>query len=113
MVFRVLAVLNEFESDVAGERTKAALDYRRSKGLKTGGRVPYGYTVDENMRLHKDSREQKIVRHIKQMHNSGKRYSEIPRHLNEKGIATKCGGQWFIQSVKNIVCRPDSFYSQV
>ena len=113
MVFRVLAVLNEFESDVAGERTKAALDYRRSKGLKTGGRIPYGYTVDKNMRLHKQTNEQKVISQIKQMHRDGKRYATIAKHLNEKNIVTKYGGRWFIQSVKNVVCRDESFYSQV
>lgn len=103
MVFRVLAVLNEFESDVAGERTKAALDYRRSKGLKTGGRIPFGFDVDKNLKLILNDAEQNVIRKISIMRRKGKRYAEIARTLNEKGIKTKYGKQWQIQTVKNVL----------
>ncbi len=42
MIFRMLAVMAEFERDLVSERTKSALDYKRSNGKKLGGRVPFG-----------------------------------------------------------------------
>ena len=45
MVFRLLAVLNEFERDQISDRTRFALAHKRDKGEKTGGDVPFGYRV--------------------------------------------------------------------
>src|SRR6266849_5970072 len=42
MVFRMLAVLAEFERDQVSERTTMALAFKKSQGKKLGGRVPYG-----------------------------------------------------------------------
>lgn len=105
MIFRVLAVLNEFESDLGSERTKVALDYRRSQGLKTGGHIPYGYYVDEDLRLHPLQAEQQVINQIKAFRQDGKSYAFIVRYLNENNVSTKTGGKWHIQTVKNILNR--------
>lgn len=103
MVFRILAVLNEFESDLGGERTKAALDHRKAQGFKTGGFIPYGFRVDEEKRLIRDPKEQGVIRKIKQLRGAGERYAAIARYLNERGIPTKNGREWAIQTVKNVL----------
>lgn len=46
MVFRLLAVLNEFERDQISDRTRFALAHKKANGEKTGGTVPFGYKVD-------------------------------------------------------------------
>ena len=47
MVFRMLAVLAEFERDQIAERTRSALAHKRARGEHTGGHSPYGMrTVD-------------------------------------------------------------------
>jgi DNA invertase Pin-like site-specific DNA recombinase len=40
MVFRMLAVLSEFERDQISDRTRFALAHKRSKGEKSGGTFP-------------------------------------------------------------------------
>src|SRR3954465_7317622 len=42
MVFRLLAVLAEFERDLVAERTRTALAHKRSKSERIG-QVPYGF----------------------------------------------------------------------
>jgi len=42
MVFRMLAVLAEFERDQVSERTAMALQYKKAHGERLGGRIPYG-----------------------------------------------------------------------
>ena len=42
MVFRMLAVLAEFERDIISERTAGAMQHKRGLGEYTGGLVPYG-----------------------------------------------------------------------
>lgn len=103
MVFRILAVLNEFETELGGERTKAALDWRRRQGLKTGGYVPYGYTADKDGKLTKNPEEQRTIRRILRMHSGGQCYADIVRYLNDHEIPSKTGKHWYIQTVKNIV----------
>src|SRR6185295_927090 len=43
MVFRMLAVLAEFERDQIAERTKGALSHMRNQGKRISGKIPYGY----------------------------------------------------------------------
>lgn len=106
MIFRVLAVLNEFESDLGSERTKAALDYRRAKGLKTGGFTPYGYFADKDKRLHFEPKEQQVIKQMRAMVNNGMNYQSIAKQLNEQGIKTKKGKKWYGNVIKAIVTRP-------
>ena len=44
MVFRLLAVLAEFERDLVGERTRLASAHKRSRGERWG-QVPYGRSL--------------------------------------------------------------------
>lgn len=69
MVFRMLAVLDEFERDQISERTKMALSYRRSQG-RVYGQVPYGFRREgENLCVNKA--EQKIVDLIFELRSRG------------------------------------------
>lgn len=103
MVFRMLAVLNEFERDQVSDRTKAALAYKKENGEKTGGICPYGYSVDNEGRLHEDQAEREVIDLIHELHSEGWNYSAIARHVNKKGYKTKLGCQWYAQQVKNIL----------
>ncbi len=103
MVFRMLAVLNEFESDQIGERTKAALTLLREQGKKTGGLVPYGYDVDESGNLYENEQEQDIIKKIMSKHKKGMKFQTISNWLNDQSIKTKTGKKWYAQSVKNVI----------
>ena len=47
--------------------------------------------------------EQETIRRIKRFHAIGMSYTKIAKVLNEEGITTKNGNQWFSQTVKNVV----------
>jgi site-specific DNA recombinase len=102
MVFRMLAVLNEFERDQVSDRTKAALAWKKSQGEKTGGLVPFGYDVEEG-KLTDNPQEQRIIQRIIEFRQQGMNYSQIARRLNELGHRTKTGKNWFPQTVKNVI----------
>ena len=103
MVFRMLAVLNEFERDQIAERTKMALSYKRSQG-HVYGQVPYGFKR-EGENLLPDEAEEEAVSLILELRGQGWNYSKIARELNRLGYRTKCNGQFFPQTVKNIITR--------
>lgn len=103
MVFRMLAVLTEFERDQVSDRTKAALAYKRSQEEYTGGHCPYGFQVDETGRLHPDHAESKAVDRILELRGQGQSYSAIAKQLNDLGYKTKTGRCWYPQTIKNVI----------
>lgn len=106
MVFRMLAVLNEFERDQISERTCAALAYKRSKGEKTGGDVPYGFDLDANGHLVKNKAEQRAIVLIRELKAKGYSLRAIAGELKTKGHKTKRGNTtWHPQSIKQILLK--------
>ena len=105
MVFRLLAVLAEFERDLASERTKAALAHKRAKGERTGGTVPYGWRLQaDGVRLVADPDEQTVVSVILVRRRAGWSYRRIADELHRRGIRPKCGAIWHPKVVRGI-CR--------
>ena len=105
MVFRMLAVLSEFERDQISDRTKAALQYKRKNGEKTGGDTPFGYRSRKG-RLYPHPEEQKGIILILDCHGAGHSYRAICRVLEAQGVHRKHGSRaWHPQSVASIVKR--------
>ena len=102
MVFRMLAVLNEFERDQISDRTKAALSYKKANKEKTGGICPFGYTEKDGL-LMDHKKEQGVISHILDLHGMGLNYSNIAKELNDNNCKTKMGKKWYAQTVKNII----------
>lgn len=105
MVFRMLAVLSEFERDQVAERTRAALRYKRERGEKTGGDVPYGYrSLQGNLVEH--GREQTAIQRMRELSSSGLSLRAICRALERDGFKRKNGAStWHPQAVARILSR--------
>lgn len=104
MVFRMLAVLSEFERDLCGERTRTALAFKRQNGHKTGGTVPFGYSADDRGRLIEHEGEQAAIREIRSLKAKGYTLRAIAAELQRQGITTKKGGAvWSAKVVRGIL----------
>ena len=100
MIFRLLAVLAEFERDLVSERTKAALAYKASKGERIG-EIPYGFQLAGNCsELVISQREQEIQREIRALKASGVSWVQIAELLNTRGLQTKKGKSWSWQTAR-------------
>ena len=105
MVFRMLAVLSEFERDQVSERTRLALSHKKANGEKTGGDVPFGFRSEDG-RLIPDLAEQKALGLIQRLHGKGYSLRKIGRELERKGYRTRRGlAVWHPQTVKQILER--------
>lgn len=105
MVFRMLAVLSEFERDQVSERTRFALAHKRAQGEKTGGDVPYGFRLEEG-RLIADENEQRAIRLIRTLREQGHTLREIAARLEAEGFKTKTGlARWNPKTVRAIMER--------
>ena len=105
MIFRVLAVLCEFERDLVSDRTKAALRFKWTQGEKTGGDVPFGFRARDG-RLIVDAGEQTIIRAIVRQHKHGGSLRAICRRLEHDGAKRKGGStSWHPETVRAILER--------
>ena len=105
MVFRMLAVFAEYEREVIGERVKTVWHYKRRKGEKTGGNVPFGYRVRKG-RLYKVEKEQETVRMILDLRAEGLSLRAICRALEGASIPRKSGKPvWYPAAVRRIIQR--------
>lgn len=105
MVFRMLAVLSEFERDQISDRTRFALAHKKANGEKTGGDVPFGYRVRKG-KLYEDAGEQEAVSLVLKLRRKGKSLRDIARALEAAGVARKGGStSWHPQSVADILKR--------
>ena len=107
MVFRMLAVLAEFERDLVSERTKAALGHMRANGQRVGS-VPYGFDVaDDGTTLIENPAEQAVIADIRAMRARGKKLKQIAAALTDRGVPTKTGrsARWGHQAVARILAR--------
>ncbi len=109
MVFRMLAVLAEFERDLVSERTTAALAVKRSNGQRIGA-VPFGFDLaTDGSTLIDNPAEQTVLIDIRAMRRRGLKLKQIAAELSERGIQTKTGrSAWGHQAVARILARPGS-----
>jgi DNA invertase Pin-like site-specific DNA recombinase len=109
MVFRLLAVLAEFERDQIAERTTVALRHKRLAGQKTGGHCPVGYKVDRPedgpAMLVPDDDGQAIIARIIAEREAGSSYGKIADGLNRDGVAGRAGGRWTGATVRRVAIR--------
>ncbi len=92
MVFRLLAVLAEFESDQISERTRCGLAFKRSQGKRVSRKIPYGYKLaSDGDTLLKDDSEQDALRLIRDLRDGGMTHRAIAAELTTRGVKTKEG----------------------
>lgn len=103
MVFKMLAVLADFERDQIGERTKMALAHKKANG-EVYAPVPFGYEAIEG-RLVTVKKEAKVLAEILAMREAGASFAAIAEAMNERGIEGKRGGRWFASTVRYMVNR--------
>ena len=106
MVFKMLAVLAEFERDQLAERTRAAMQHKKSKGERVGT-VPFGYTLAaDGITLEPNAAQLEAVELIRKLRQTGLSLQQIADELTARSIPTAKGNaQWTQQAVNRIVKR--------
>jgi len=107
MLFRMLAVLSEFERDLTSERTRAALAHKKANGQRIG-QIPYGYDLAEDgATLVENPAEQAVIADIRAMRKRGMKLAHIADALTDRGVPTKTGrsARWGHPAVRTILAR--------
>jgi site-specific DNA recombinase len=106
MVFRMMAVLAEFERDQVSERTCSAMAHKKSKGERVGT-VPFGYTLSaDGVTLKENADQLRAIELIHSLKESGYSLRAIAEALEAAGIATQNGqAKWQHTTVSSILKR--------
>jgi len=92
LVLNVLVSCAQWEREAIGERTKTALQYKKSQGVKLGGPS-----------LGESEEELETLRFVKELRGQGLTLTAITAKLNAEGYKTKRGGKWYPGTVKYLL----------
>lgn len=101
MVFRMLAVLSEFERDLIAERTTGALAHKKAKG-EVYSPVPLGFEAHDGLLL-PSAAEAEVVAKIRALRSEGHSLQKIAFRLNEDGIVGKNGGRFYASTIRAVL----------
>jgi DNA invertase Pin-like site-specific DNA recombinase len=104
MVFRMLAVLSEFERDVIVERTCMGMAHLRRQCKRISGKIPFGFDLaGDGETLTKNEVEAATLNRIVTEHIAGHSLRKIAAQLNADIIPSKHGGKWGASSIQSIL----------
>lgn len=101
----VLEAMAEVYSRQLSQNTRRGMRETALKGLWTGGNIPLGYEV-ENQMLVVNEKEAGAVRTIFSLYAEGETKTDICRICNEKGYRTKTGKPFFTNALRHILTNP-------
>jgi len=115
MFARIKATVARAEMERKGARQKAANAQRRSQGVPSSGRVPFGYSwisaADRRARgslaaydIVED--EAAVVREMYDLLIAGSSLGAIARQMNDEGRLTRAAAQWQPSTVKRLLLSP-------
>lgn len=104
MVFRMLAVLAEFERDLCSERTTSALAFKRRQGLRISGKIPYGCRLDAGQLVAVEE-GQAAIRLMVSLRDAGLSLRGIAAELERRQIHRQNGAHVWSPSVVLMVLR--------
>lgn len=104
MVLNILTSVAQWEREAIGERTRAALQHKISKGERVG-RVRYGYELAADGALIEDAKQQAGISKMHAWRNAGLSLRDICKQLDVEGFSTKDGKPWQAATVRQILGR--------
>ena len=111
-VLTLFGGLAQMERELISDRTRGALEYKRSQRRPTS-HPPLGFKSNGNReRMTVVPRELAVVRRILERWRAGGSYAGIARELNLERVQTKQGRRWYASTVRAIVQRR-AWYSDV
>lgn len=114
LLYRMLAILAEFERDLVSERTRTALSHKRSKSERIG-QIPYGWRLSEDgLTLVIDDAEREVLADVSRLRLDGLSMRDIAAELSRLGVPTKNGRPtWTHSSIADILNRKVRYENEV
>ena len=101
MISQIFSVLAEYELNNLRKLVSDNLQNKRDNGIKYTKSV-FGFDFHNRVMV-VNEKEQKLIRKMFKMYESGSGYTEIANHLNKQGHTIKNGNQFSRSYVRNIL----------
>lgn len=106
-MLKIILVFAELERKLTGERVKAVMLDRATKGLWNGAPIPLGYVWDEISKFPViDDIESTTISFIFEKYKEFKSTSILKKIMNTEGIKTKRDGTWTTKTISDIIRNP-------
>ena len=102
---QMASVFAELERAMIRERTRSAMNVKRSRGERISGYAPFGWDFGRGGRLLPNAREQKVIVRVRQLRAEGLSYRGIAKRLDGERIRPKRGRRWVHTAVKSVLKR--------
>jgi DNA invertase Pin-like site-specific DNA recombinase len=102
---QMASVFAELERAMIRERTRSAMNVKRSRGERISGHPPYGSDFGADGRLISNDREQSIISRMRQLRAEGMSFRGIASRLDSEGVLPKRGRRWDHTTIKSILKR--------
>jgi len=102
---QMASVFAELERAMIRERTRSAMNVKRSRGERISGYAPFGWDFGRGGRLLPNAREQKVIARVRQLRAEGLSYRGIAKRLDGERIRPKRGRRWVHTAVKSVLKR--------
>ena len=107
MVLNIMMTVAQWEREAIGERTRTALHYKRGRGERISGHIPYGCRLAEDGRtLVVVPAEIALVEEARTLREAGWSLRKLAEEFNRRGLPTKTGRPWSHGTVQNLLKRP-------
>lgn len=103
MVLNILASVAQWEREAIGERTRAALSAKKTRGERVGA-VRYGYRLADDGRTElADEGEQAVIHEVRRLRGAGLTLRAIALELERAGYRARNGGCFAVSSLSRLV----------
>lgn len=92
LVLNVLASVSQWEREAISERTKAALQYKKSRGEAISWNTAYGYKKDGKLVVPCPD-EQQMIERMRELYQTGSNYSQIAQMFKTRSGVPMTGVQ--------------------
>src|SRR5579859_2099171 len=105
LVINIMAAVSQWEREAIGERTRDALQHKRSQEERVGN-IAFGYHLSaDGKHVEPDAGEQAVLAEIRRLRNAGTSLRRIAAALNGRALTTRRGTAWRLEHVARICSR--------
>lgn len=103
LVLNIMTAVSQWEREAIGERTRDALNHKRSRGERVGN-IPFGARLaSDGEHLEPEPLEQAGLAEIQRLRAEGMSMRTIAARLNERASRTRRGTPWRLESVARVL----------
>jgi site-specific DNA recombinase len=107
MVLNMMMTVAQWERETVVERTRSAMTFKKSRGERVSGRIPFGSDLAPDGRaLVPNEAELAALADVRRWHAEGWPLRRIAAELQARGIPTKAGRAWSHSTVQALLKRP-------